>query len=71
MATAIPLPTGENATFILSRRTELGPFERASADRLVNRAPICRSDLISARLQLEEPELPVKHSQLWAFRRSY
>jgi DNA-binding CsgD family transcriptional regulator len=54
MATAIPLPTGENATFILSRRMERGPFERASADRLDELRPhLARSVLISARLQLE------------------
>src|SRR5215469_13645250 len=54
MATAIPMPTGENATFILSRRTELGPFERAAADRLDELRPhLARSVLISARLQLE------------------
>ena len=54
MGTAIPMPTGENATFILSRRTELGPFERASANRLDELRPhLARSVLISARLQLE------------------
>jgi DNA-binding CsgD family transcriptional regulator len=54
MATAIPLPTGENATFILSRRMDRGPFERASADRLDELRPhLSRSVLISARLQLE------------------
>ena len=54
MATAIPLPTGENVTFILSRRTERGPFERASADRLDALRPhLARSVLISARLELE------------------
>jgi hypothetical protein len=54
MATAIPIPTGENATFILSRRMELGPFERASAERLNELRPhLARSVLISARLQLE------------------
>jgi DNA-binding CsgD family transcriptional regulator len=54
MATAIPLPTGENATFILSRRMERGPFERAAADRLDELRPhLARSVLISARLQLE------------------
>jgi DNA-binding CsgD family transcriptional regulator len=54
MATAIPLPTGENATFILSRRTDRGPFERAAADRLDELRPhLARSVLISARLQLE------------------
>jgi DNA-binding CsgD family transcriptional regulator len=54
MATAIPIPTGENATFILSRRMEHGPFERAAADRLDELRPhLARSVLISARLQLE------------------
>jgi DNA-binding CsgD family transcriptional regulator len=54
MATAIPIPTGENATFVLSRRTELGPFERASAEKLDELRPhLARSVLISARLQLE------------------
>jgi DNA-binding CsgD family transcriptional regulator len=54
MATAIPMPTGENAMFVLSRRTERGPFERASADRLDELRPhLARSVLISARLQLE------------------
>jgi DNA-binding CsgD family transcriptional regulator len=54
MATAIPIPTGENAMFVLSRRTELGPFERSSAQRLDELRPhLARSVLISARLQLE------------------
>jgi hypothetical protein len=54
MATAIPIPTGENATFVLSRRTELGPFDRAAADRLDELRPhLASSVLISARLQLE------------------
>jgi DNA-binding CsgD family transcriptional regulator len=54
MATAIPIPTGENVTFVLSRRMELGPFERAAADRLDELRPhLARSVLISARLQLE------------------
>ncbi len=54
LATAIPIPTGENATFVLSRPTELGPFDRASADRLDELRPhLARSVLISARLQLE------------------
>jgi DNA-binding CsgD family transcriptional regulator len=54
MATAIPIPTGENVTFILSRRTERGPFERAAADRLDELRPhLARSVLISSRLQLE------------------
>jgi len=54
MATAIPIPTGENATFVLSRPTEFGPFGRASAERLDELRPhLARSVLISARLQLE------------------
>jgi hypothetical protein len=54
MATAIPMPTGENVTFISSRRMEQGPFERASAERLDETRPhLARSVLISARLQLE------------------
>jgi len=55
MATAIPIPTGENAIFILSRRMEHGPFGRADADRLDELRPhLARSVLISARLQLEK-----------------
>jgi len=54
MATAIPMPTGENAMFVVSRQTDRGPFERATAQRLDGlRAHLARSVLISARLQLE------------------
>jgi DNA-binding CsgD family transcriptional regulator len=54
MATAIPIPTGENVFFVLSRRMEHGPFERASAGKLDELRPhLARSVLISARLQLE------------------
>ena len=54
MATAIPIPTGENVTFILSRRLDRGPFDRAAAGRLDALRPhLARSVLISARLQLE------------------
>jgi DNA-binding CsgD family transcriptional regulator len=54
MAAAIPIPTGENVMFVLSRRIERGPFERAAADRLDELRPhLARSVLISARLQLE------------------
>jgi len=54
MATAITLPTSENAMFVLSRRIEAGPFERAAAQRLDELRPhLARSVLISARLQLE------------------
>jgi hypothetical protein len=34
MATAIPLPTGESVTFILSRRTKRGPSETRLRDKL-------------------------------------
>jgi hypothetical protein len=55
MGTAIPIPTGEKATFILSRRMELGPFERPSADRLDELRPhLARSVMISARLATRE-----------------
>jgi hypothetical protein len=58
MAAAIPIPTGENAMFVLSRRTEWGPFERASAQRLDKLRPhLARSVLISARLQLERARM--------------
>lgn len=41
-------------TFVLSRRTELGPFDRAAANKLDQVRPhLARSVLISARLQLE------------------
>jgi DNA-binding CsgD family transcriptional regulator len=54
MATAITLPTGDNAMFVLSRPTELGPFARAAAARLDALRPhLARGVLISARLQLE------------------
>ena len=54
MATAITIPTGEHVMIVLSRRTEYGPFQRASAQRLDELRPhLARSVLISARLQLE------------------
>ena len=58
MATAITLPTGDNAMFVLSRPTELGPFTRAAAARLDALRPhLARSVLISARLQLERARM--------------
>jgi DNA-binding CsgD family transcriptional regulator len=58
IATAIPIPTGENAMLALSRRAECGPFERASAQRLDELRPhLARSVLISARLQLERARI--------------
>jgi DNA-binding CsgD family transcriptional regulator len=54
VATAIPIPTGEKVTFVLTRRTERGPVERAVVQRLDNLRPhLARSALMSARLQLE------------------
>jgi DNA-binding CsgD family transcriptional regulator len=54
VATAIPMPTGDNAIFVLSRRMERGPFDRSDALRLDAARPhLARSVLISARLQLE------------------
>jgi hypothetical protein len=58
MATAITLPSGDNAMFVLSRRTELGPFGRAAAARLDTLRPhLARSVLISTRLQLERARI--------------
>jgi hypothetical protein len=34
VGTAIPIPTGENVSFIMTRRTERGPFEHAIVQRL-------------------------------------
>jgi DNA-binding CsgD family transcriptional regulator len=58
MATAITMPTGENVMFVLSRRIDCGPFERAAARRLDELRPhLARSVLISARLQLERARI--------------
>jgi DNA-binding CsgD family transcriptional regulator len=52
--TAIPIPTGERATFVLGRRIERGPMERAVIQQLDELRPhLARSALLSARLQLE------------------
>jgi hypothetical protein len=42
MATAIPMSTGENVTFILSRQTERDPFKRSSTGRLDELRPPSR-----------------------------
>jgi DNA-binding CsgD family transcriptional regulator len=61
MATAIPMPTSDNAIFVLSRRTEHGPFEHAAALRLdAVRPHLARSVLIAARLQLERADAASK-----------
>jgi DNA-binding CsgD family transcriptional regulator len=52
--TAIPIPTGENALFILGRHIERGPVERAIVQQLDELRPhLARSALLSARLRLE------------------
>jgi DNA-binding CsgD family transcriptional regulator len=52
--TAIPMPTGERATFVLGRRIERGPIERTVIQQLDELRPhLARSTLLSARLQLE------------------
>jgi DNA-binding CsgD family transcriptional regulator len=57
-ATAIPIPTGENVSFVLTRRTERGPFERAVVQKLDELRPhLARSALMSARLQLERARI--------------
>ncbi|MGH8598603.1 MAG: helix-turn-helix transcriptional regulator, partial [Gammaproteobacteria bacterium] len=54
VATVIPIPTGENASFVLMRRTERGPAERPVVQKLDELRPhLARSALMSARLQLE------------------
>jgi PAS domain-containing protein len=58
VATAIPIPTGENACFAMTRRTERGPFERAIVQKLDELRPhLARSALLSARLQLERARI--------------
>jgi hypothetical protein len=50
----IPIPTGENVAYVLTRRTERGPFERAIVQKLDDLRPhLARSALLSARLQLQ------------------
>jgi PAS domain-containing protein len=52
--TAIPIPTGENVSFVVVRLTERGPVERAVVQKLDELRPhLARSALLSARLQLE------------------
>jgi DNA-binding CsgD family transcriptional regulator len=54
IATAIPIPTGENVLLLSARRTERGPFERTFVQKLDEVRPhLARSALMSARLQLE------------------
>ncbi|MGH6852588.1 MAG: helix-turn-helix transcriptional regulator, partial [Methylocella sp.] len=58
VVTAIPIPTGENVSFVVTRRTERGPFERAVVQKLDELRPhLARSALMSARLQLERARI--------------
>ena len=58
VGTAIPIPTGEKLTLVLTRRTERGPVERAVVQKLDELRPhLARSALMSARLQLERARI--------------
>ncbi|HXW73062.1 MAG TPA: helix-turn-helix transcriptional regulator [Methylocella sp.] len=58
VGTAIPIPTGENVCFIMTRRIERGPFERSVIAKLDGLRPhLARSALLSARLQLERARM--------------
>ena len=58
VATAISIPTGENVSFVLPRRTERGPVERAVVQKIDELRPhLARSALLSARLQLERARI--------------
>jgi DNA-binding CsgD family transcriptional regulator len=58
VATAIPIPTGEMVSFVLTRRTERGPVEREVVQKLDQlRLHLARSVLLSARLQLERARM--------------
>jgi DNA-binding CsgD family transcriptional regulator len=57
-ATAIPIPTGEKLTIVLTRATERGPVEAAIIQKLDALRPhLARSALMSARLQLERARI--------------
>ena len=54
VGTSIPIPTGENAVLVVTRRTERGPVERNVVDKLDELRPhLARSAFLSARLGLE------------------
>jgi DNA-binding CsgD family transcriptional regulator len=58
VGTALPIPTGEYVTFVLTRRTERGPVERDIVQKLDELRPhLARSALMSARLQLERARM--------------
>ena len=58
VGTCIPIPTGESVNFLMVRRTESGPAERAVVQTLDELRPhLARSALMSARLQLERARI--------------
>jgi DNA-binding CsgD family transcriptional regulator len=58
VGTILPIPTGENVMFVMTRRTERGPVERAVVQKLDELRPhLARSALLSARLQLERARI--------------
>lgn len=58
VGTAIPIPTGEKLTLVLTRRTERGPVERGVVQKLDELRPhLARSAFLSARLQLERARI--------------
>ena len=58
MGTDIPIPTGENVSFCITRLTERGPAERANVQKLDELRPhLARSAFLSARLQLERARI--------------
>jgi DNA-binding CsgD family transcriptional regulator len=58
VGTVLPIPTGENVIFVLTRRTERGPVERDVVHKLDELRPhLARSALLSARLQLERARI--------------
>jgi hypothetical protein len=58
VCTAISVPTGENLSLVLTRRTERGPVEKAIVQVLDELRPhLARSALLSARLQLERARI--------------
>jgi DNA-binding CsgD family transcriptional regulator len=58
VGTTIPIPTGENVTFLMTRRTERGTFEREFVQKLDELRPhLARGAFLSARLQLERARI--------------
>jgi hypothetical protein len=58
VGTALPIPTGEYVTFVLTRRTERGPVECEFVQKLDALRPhLARSVLLSARFQLDRARM--------------